>query len=212
MTREVVSKLGHVGQSPKAVVVAPCEPAVQSRISRRSVLRVAFWTSILATLGGIGATIVNALYPRGVTGFGGPVAVKARDVPRVGDPPKQNVDGHFLLVNLAADEGKISNDDATSSGGLLALWWKCPHLGCTVPWKSDFVAKDDPLARRGWFNCNCHGSTYTKAGVRVSGPAPRSMDTMAITVDASGDIVVDTGARNAGALDNPRRAVPWQAG
>jgi cytochrome b6-f complex iron-sulfur subunit len=172
------------------------------------VLKAGFWGSLLALGGGVVATIVNSVYPRNVTGFGGPVSVLADNVPRPGDPPRQNFEGHFLLVNLEAGEGRIAGDRAEAPGGLVALWWKCPHLGCTVPWKQDYIAQADPEGRRGWFNCNCHGSTFTRAGVRVSGPAPRSMDTMALSVDAKGNITVQTGERQDGGVDNPRRAVP----
>ena len=196
---------------PTAIVVAaPArDAAALFALSRRRVLKVGFWGAIFATLAGVGATIVNSLYPRSVEPFGGPVAVPAAKIPKPGEPPVANYDGHFLLVNLAQNEGRIATDDADTDGGLLALWWKCPHLGCTLPWKGDFVAKVDPLGRRGWFNCNCHGSTYTKAGVRVSGPAPRSMDTMQIAVGAKGDVTVQTGKRRSGGLDNPQRATPW---
>ena len=93
-------------------------------------------------------------------------------------------------------------NDALDGDGLLALWRRCPHLGCTVPWKSGFNYEGD----KGWFRCPCHGSTYTKAGVRVFGPATRSMDTMHIEVDDAGNITVNTGDITFGGADNPRRA------
>ena len=112
-----------------------------------------------------------------------------------------------VLVNLAPDEGRLASDQTPAAGGLLALWWKCPHLGCTVPWR-DQVHSEDPLGRRGNFICPCHGSTYTKAGVRYFGPAPRSLDTMEIELTKTG-IVVQTGKRREGSEDNPRRAIPY---
>ena len=63
---------------------------------------------------------------------------------------------------------------------------------------SDFAAGGEPK--------HCHGSTFTKAGIRVFGPAPRSLDTMKIDVDASGNITVQTGDRTPGGPDNPQRA------
>jgi cytochrome b6-f complex iron-sulfur subunit len=78
-----------------------------------------------------------------------------------------------------------------------------------VPWRPTFVFPD-PLTgapKQGWFRCPCHGSTYTDAGVRVFGPAPRSMDTMEISVDASGRVTVNTGSVTNGAPDNPDRAL-----
>ncbi len=205
MSRDVVV---HEPSLPPAMVQAGATPAMPP-VTRRGVLKLAFWGAMFASVGGIGASVVNTLYPRKVEPFGGPVAVLATDVPKVGDLPKANFDGHFLLVNLASDEGRIAGDPHATEGGLLALWWKCPHLGCTVPWKESFVASADTLGRRGWFNCNCHGSTYTKAGVRIAGPAPRSMDTMELSVDKGGNLIVNTGKRRSGDVDNPRRALPW---
>ncbi len=181
-----------------------------TRVTRRGVLRFAFFGSMLTMLGGVGVTLVNTVYPRGVKGFGGPVIVLAADIPHSGDPPKQNFEGHFLLVNLLPDEGRLASDKLPSPGGLLALWWKCPHLGCTVPWKENFVAEDDPLQRRGNFNCNCHSSTYTKSGTLVRGPATRSMDTMEIEIVKDG-IIVNSGKIRRGADDNARRGIPYPA-
>jgi cytochrome b6-f complex iron-sulfur subunit len=178
------------------------------RVSRRGVLRVAFWSSILALFGGIGATIVNALYPRDTGTFGGPVAVAASDIPQPGAPPQRIIDAHCWLVNLAPNEGLAASDEQRAAGGLLALWWRCPHLGCTVPWRGDVVSPHDDLKRKGDFICPCHGSSYTKAGVRFFGPAPRSMDTMQIDVDDTG-IVIQSGVRRVGDSDNAQRAVPW---
>jgi cytochrome b6-f complex iron-sulfur subunit len=167
---------------------------------------VALWSSIAGALAGAGASLFNSLYPRGVSGFGGPVVVAAARIPKPGDPPKPIVEGRFLLVNLAPGEGLANDGSEATTGGLLALYRKCPHLGCTVPWRADARARNDD--RTGFFLCPCHQSTYTKAGVRVWGPAPRSMDTMRIEPTASG-IVVQTAEITHGDTDNPSRATPW---
>jgi cytochrome b6-f complex iron-sulfur subunit len=147
------------------------------------------------------AQFTDFFWPRGVAGFGGKVtAGKVADFPPGGEP-KHNNEGRFWMVHITPQKGGEGQYQ-----GLLALWHKCPHLGCTVPWRADFAFQ----GTTGWFRCPCHGSTYTYAGVRVFGPAPRSMDTMEITVDASGNIVVNTGNIKPGgttAMDNPSRAV-----
>ena len=195
-----------VSTSPTGIVVA-ASAAAPATISRRRVLKVTFWTAVGAALAGGAATILNMLYPRGVAGFGGPINVAASAIPAPGEPPRVFPEGRFLLVNLAPDEGRMAESNVSAAGGLLALWTRCPHLGCTVPWAPDAVF-DDGTDRRGWFRCPCHGSTYTKAGVRVYGPAPRSMDTMQIDVAENG-IVVQTGDRTKGDIDNTARAVGW---
>lgn len=201
----------NAGEPRHSVVVAPPvrREIAGARFGRRGVLRGAFWTAIGGVLAAAGASLVNLLYPRSVGAFGGPVVVSPAQVPQPGEPPVRIVDAHCLLVNLAPGQGGETGDDAGTKGGLLALWWRCPHLGCTVPWDGDYVSPYDGAHRRGWFHCPCHGSTYTKAGVRIFGPAPRSMDTMEIDVGADGRITVQSGKRRNGDADNPSRAVAW---
>ncbi len=132
-------------------------------------------------------------------GFGGVVNVAANQIPAVGADPARVSAGKFWLVNLQGAEGDVLGVGGT--GGLLALYWKCPHLGCTVPWLGDF---DGSLVNfpgvTGWFRCPCHGSTYSRAGVRVFGPAPRPMDTMdPHHVNGDGSLTVNTGRITSGA-------------
>lgn len=183
-----------------------------AKVSRRRFAVGAFWVSLAGLAAAAGGTIVNTMWPRGVKGFGGPVSVPASRIPAPGAPPVRNQDGRFWLVNLDPGEGQLTAQGSATDGGLatpgglVALWTKCPHLGCSVPWDGAASVADDD--RRGWFRCPCHGSTYTKAGVRVFGPAERSMDTMRIEV-VDGGIVVQTGDRTRGADDNPLRTTPW---
>jgi cytochrome b6-f complex iron-sulfur subunit len=67
--------------------------------------------------------------------------------------------------------------------GLVAIYQKCPHLGCRVP----------ECASSQWFECPCHGSQYNRVGEKKGGPAPRGMDHFALTVAANGDVTIDTG-------------------
>jgi cytochrome b6-f complex iron-sulfur subunit len=76
--------------------------------------------------------------------------------------------GRFYLVRL---------DD----GGLLAIYRKCTHLGCTVPY--------EPTT--GQFVCPCHGSHFDLNGDVLNEPAPRALDLFALQV-VDGEIVVDT--------------------
>ena len=65
--------------------------------------------------------------------------------------------------------------------GVVALYQRCPHLGCRVPW----------CQTSQWFECPCHGSKYNAVGEKKAGPAPRGMDRFAIAF--SGDnITIDT--------------------
>lgn len=66
-------------------------------------------------------------------------------------------------------------------GGVLALWQRCTHLGCTVPWEEG----------ESQFNCPCHSSFFDPRGVVTGGPAPRPLDLFPVTL-RDGWLVVDT--------------------
>jgi len=168
-------------------------------VSRRRILQIGVWGGIGAAVAAMSASFVDFVYPRNVSGFGGSVSVASAAIPAPGQKIQIPV-GRFWLVNLTEEQG---------GPGLLALWWKCPHLGCTVPWKPNFNWPDPATGanKKGWFRCPCHGSTYTDAGVRVFGPAPRPLDTMDLKVGSDGRVTVNTGRVTPGAPDNADRAV-----
>ena len=187
-----------------AVDTPIAKPVPQRRVvSRRLFLLGGFWTGVSALVVGLAGSSLDFMWPRGVKGFGGPITVTPDRIPPAGGDPIRIVEGRFWLVNLEA--GKTPNGEDTP-GGVLALWQKCPHLGCTVPWRSDFEFQ----ARKGWFRCPCHGSTYTReGGVIVFGPAPRPLDVFPLKVQDDGSLIVQTGRafEGTGSASNPSRAV-----
>jgi cytochrome b6-f complex iron-sulfur subunit len=188
--------LQHHALAGDAIVL---ERTAEHRVSRRTVLQGSAWLGIGAVLAATGGVIVDFLWQRNVQGFGGVVA--AGNVSKYPPGSKTKITaGKFWLVHLTPEQG---------GPGFLALWQKCPHLGCTVPWEPNFSFKDAVTneTKRGWFRCPCHQSTYNDAGVRVFGPAPRSMDRMALTITPDGEIQVDTGTIEKGAVDNAASAV-----
>jgi cytochrome b6-f complex iron-sulfur subunit len=66
--------------------------------------------------------------------------------------------------------------------GILALYQRCVHLGCRVPF----------CQTSQWFECPCHGSKYNRVGEKKAGPAPRGLDRFYAT-QAGDSIIVDTG-------------------
>lgn len=177
-------------------------------ISRRVFVLGGFWTSLMLAFVGLVGSPLNFIWPRKIGGFGGPIPVSADRIPAEGSDPVRIVEGRFWLVNVPAG---VTPNGEESPGGLIALWQKCPHLGCTVPWRSEF----DFQARKGWFRCPCHGSTYTKeGGVLVYGPAPRPMDVFPLTVESDKSITVQTGREfeGTGSVANPSRTVPHEPG
>ena len=194
-------------EAPERAIVTRAQRrrAQAMQVNRRQLLRVSFWGIFAFGLTGALAGFVSFFWPRGVQGFGGKIAVSAALVPEAGDDPAPSIVGKFWLSHVRAGEGVHGGFGEAGDQGLLALWWKCPHLGCTVPWRKEFIFE----GVKGWFRCPCHGSTYTRAGVRVFGPAPRPMDTMEVTVNDDGSLTVDTGIRRNGNQDNPQRTVPY---
>lgn len=88
--------------------------------------------------------------------------------------------------------------DITNGASVMALFQRCVHLGCKVPW----------CASSQWWECPCHGSKYNRWGEWREGPAPRGLDRFAVEV-VEGRVVIDTSAiitgpsRAASVLDQP---------
>ena len=177
-------------------------------ITRRLFLLGGFWSTLgLLTVALVGPSL-DFMWPRNIKGFGGPISVTPDRIPPEGGDPIRVVEGKFWLLNLTAGPTITGVD---TPGGLLALWQKCPHLGCTVPWRADFNFQ----GVKGWFRCPCHGSTYTKdGGVIVAGPAPRPMDVFPLVVNDDRTITVQTGRQfeGSGGPQNPARTVPYEPG
>lgn len=83
---------------------------------------------------------------------------------------------------------------------VLALWQRCPHLGCRVSW----------CETSGEFECPCHGSTFNRLGEVRSGPSPTGMQQFTVDVQ-DGVVFIDTGQVIAGkapgeeSIDEPKR-------
>jgi len=176
----------------------------KQRLSRRRFLR----RSMLAVWGlSTTASVAGALYmlyPNLAGQFGSSLTVgKRADFPAVKPADfKINEAGVFYrqaaktyLVHLAADtqfllSGTDLEDQLTyelfvkdKDGSLwVALYQRCVHLGCTVPFRNDCVS----------FKCPCHGSHYNVNGEWLDGPAPRSLDRFALSINGE-DVVIDTG-------------------
>lgn len=143
--------------------------------SRRTLLRFVGWGTLLGIVGQWTAGAGIFFWPKKVGAFGGEV--------NAGDLASFNVGDVKLIQNGKCYVSRVPE-------GVLALWWKCPHLGCTVPWKPDDPTMDN-LASKGRFNCPCHGSLYDRYGNIVAGPAPRPMDLFGVSI-RDGKVFIDT--------------------
>lgn len=178
-------------------------------VTRRSMLRIAFWAGAGTAAAGTSLVAVNYLWPRRVTGFGSVFSVPAARIPASGGGPPRLAEAKAWLVNLAPGEGVPPQFQAygqpSERGGLPALFDRWPGHRCTIAWWPDFVW--GPVeGTTGWFRCPCRGSTFTRAGLRVFGPAPRSMDTFAVTITSDGAAEIHTSRIRPGGPDNATRA------
>lgn len=177
-----------------ATVTAPAfvedSPEVKARkeMTRREFMTYAWGGALglLALQSGVG--LFFFMMPRFKAGeFGGVFFIGPESsMPPTDAPPQANVAGKFWLVN-------------TTDEGVKAIYMVCTHLGCLYKW-------EQATAR---FECPCHGSKFTREGLYIEGPAPRSLDTFLVTVE-NGEVAVDTGKKSPGApaAESPARVVP----
>lgn len=70
---------------------------------------------------------------------------------------------------------------ARAQKGFYALSAVCTHLGCLSNWKPD----------TGVIACPCHGSTFQRDGVVLSGPAPHPLPWLKVWISDDGYLMVD---------------------
>jgi cytochrome b6-f complex iron-sulfur subunit len=178
-------------QSP-AVWVPPDPEAIG--VSRRQFFNRATIALMGAGLGTFAAaSFVAFLWPFATGGFGGKVRVGKKDeiigsIRSSGGffyaPEAKSWITEYPSSALPKAEGVYQAPVlAGMEQGLIAMWQKCPHLGCRVP----------ECKSSQWFECPCHGSQYNRVGEKKGGPAPRGMDHFALSVTGSGDVIIDTG-------------------
>lgn len=139
-------------------------------LSRRGFMNLALISSLTALIGQAAVALFGFLRPKvAAGGFGG--LIKAG---RTAEFPPGSVShvraGQFFVSHVEGD-------------GLLAMWHRCTHLGCTVPWRED----------ENQFHCPCHSSLFNEKGEVTGGPAPRPLDLFPIEI-RDGEVVVDTGS------------------
>jgi len=163
-------------------------------VSRRQFFNRATVTLMSVGIGAFSAAaFVAFLWPTGTGGFGGTVTVGKLGAIR--DGIKQG-NGFFYAAEAkswiteypaealpAAETVYPENLLVTMREGITVLSQKCPHLGCRVP----------ECTTSQWFECQCHGSQYNRAGEKKAGPAPRGMDRFPATISATEDVTIDTG-------------------
>ena len=155
-----------------------------------------FNRSIVAMFGfglsGFGAAVLAFLWPSLSGGFGSKITVgKVDDIMgsiRDAKQPFYYSAGRLYIAPYPKDavpKAKKAYSSAVLPGmeaGVVALYQKCVHLGCRVPF----------CETAQWFECGCHGSKYNRVGEKKGGPAPRGLDRFPVEVKG-GTVSVDTG-------------------
>ena len=162
--------------------------------TRRAFLNRATVTLMSASLGGFAAALIAFLWKGAEGGFGSKISVgKIDDI--IGQirsargflylPEARSWVTEYPKEAISKAEVAYGGQGAVFSGmnaGIVALYQKCPHLGCRVP----------ECSTSQWFECPCHGSQYNRVGEKKGGPAPRGMDRFGVSVN-NGVLVIDTG-------------------
>jgi cytochrome b6-f complex iron-sulfur subunit len=142
----------------------------EQKVSRKDFLKLIWGAAGAAAAAEFSLVGLRFLSPRNTTGeFGGVFNIgDYTQIPLGTVTPVEA--GRFYLVRL---------DD----GGFLAIYRRCTHLGCAVPF--------DQASRE--FVCPCHGSQFTIEGDVQNQPATRPLDLFELTITDLGEIIVNTG-------------------
>ena len=191
----------------------------RSVMSRRGFLRrvLGFGTALLSLE--FAAGTVSFLWPQIREGIGAQFRVGTIADVLVAEPrfangwPYAFNPARVFLVNVpAARELALGHEVSMpdpAAGDLLALWRKCPHLGCLVPAPCESITR---------YQCRCHRSTYNILGEKMhEGPAERGLDRFPVRIEDDGTIVIDTSQRIQGPPNRGEEALsfhdphPWEA-
>jgi cytochrome b6-f complex iron-sulfur subunit len=193
----------HVVSTQRVKEVTPEE----SGVSRRQFFNRAITVSFGSFLGLMGLYSLAFFWPKLSGGFGADI-----DAGPIGDLESQVFasDGSILplfipearayLVPAPSTLSEQFQERSVEAGGLMALFQRCVHLGCRVPW----------CAPSQGFECPCHGSKYNSIGEYFAGPAPRNLDRFVVELQGS-NFIIKTGS----IIETPRaplRSVEYPQG
>jgi cytochrome b6-f complex iron-sulfur subunit len=144
------------------------QPDLPEGLDRRRFLNGTWKVLGVALVAEAAWTSYDILHPKPAAGFGSTVEAGSASDYLDDGTVQYFVNGRFFVTQY--------------QGGLRALYQKCPHLGCRVPY-CDTAEQ---------FQCPCHGSVYNIIGEYLQGPAPRGMDRFPISIQGDGTVLVDT--------------------
>ena len=173
-TEEAPSTSVQVVETQRVVEVS----AEESGVTRRQFFNRALSGTFFTFLGLQGIYYLAFFWPKLSGGFGSDV-----DAGAVADVTTQVFASDGSILPLFVPEARayvvpaptVSDQFAGKSVdavGLMALFQRCVHLGCRVPWCGPSQG----------FECPCHGSKYNSIGEYFAGPAPRNLDRFAVEI------------------------------
>jgi cytochrome b6-f complex iron-sulfur subunit len=172
----------------RTVPPAPSPDTPATTVDRRRFLNRAMLGSLSLFAIAMGAGSAGFLWPPKVKSgkFGTKIVAGKRstlleDIKRYGRPI-YNIDGKFYIVRYDGNDPGYYARAGALAGGLMAIYQKCSHLGCRVPY----------CPTSGWFECPCHDARFNGAGEYASGPAPAGLWHFPIEINADDDVIVDT--------------------
>ena len=180
----------------------------ESGVTRRQFFNRAIVTTFGSFLALMGLNSLAFFWPKLTGGFGSDV-----DAGAVEDLLAQTVNSDGSVVPVFVPEARAYvvpapeslsvqfADRSVEAGGLMALFQRCVHLGCRVPWCASSIG----------FECPCHGSKYNSVGEYFAGPAPRNLDRFEVEIRNGDRFVIRTGA----IIETPRapiKSVPYPQG
>ena len=174
--------------APTAARVEEVSPE-ESGVSRRQFFNRAMNASFFSFLGILGINSLAFFWPKLSGGFGTDVDAGAvTDVSGAVFAPDGSIvplfvpEGRAYVVPAPSALSEQFAGKGVEAAGLMAVFQRCVHLGCRVPW----------CAPSQGFECPCHGSKYDAIGEYFAGPAPRNLDVFAVEVKG-GRFLIKTG-------------------
>jgi len=173
-------------ETQRVVEVTPEE----SGVTRRQFFNRAISATFFAFLGMQGIYYLAFMWPKLSGGFGSDV-----DAGDIGEIQTAVFASDGSILPLFIPEAKAYIVPAPSSSvseqfagqsvatdNLMALFQRCVHLGCRVPWCGPSQG----------FECPCHGSKYNSIGQYFAGPAPRNLDRFVVE-NQNSRLIIRTG-------------------
>jgi cytochrome b6-f complex iron-sulfur subunit len=162
----------------------------EAGVSRRQFFNRALSATFGSFLAILGIELLAFMWPRLKGGFGASIdagavvdLLAATRAPDGGVVPAFIPEARAYVVPV--DDDNLSDQfegKSVAAEGLMALYQRCVHLGCRVPW----------CAPSQGFECPCHGSKYDYMGEYFGGPAPRNLDRFVVEVIDS-QFIIHTG-------------------